>query len=286
MTSDKDFSSRDSSGTDVFSRFDAYAASLEDSSISGDVVVSSLTSRLDAEGQVGRPRQGYGRCVELVQGQRHLGFVAWGGRQDRVHVSVQGEASVGVSDLLRHRWPHRVSRADVCIDSDQDGAFERLVPELRSIAACSGLVKRQQGDWMDPHSRPGEGRTLYLGGERSAVRLRAYEKGRQLPEAGRPNWVRTELQVRPPSRRKEVFSRLTPEQMWGASAWSSQVWGLFSSHLVESVRCLVWSAPDGARAREHLLKQYGAVLRTWLGEYGDDGSAFGEMLKLELLQQV
>lgn len=262
-------------------RWDYYSGSLDDP-LDADLVVSALASALDAAPRMGTPRHGYQRCVELRQGDRQLVQVMSGGNHDTPYVQASGASSGSVARVIRANWGHRVSRVDACVDFDSSGAWDAVCGQALAVARMRGISKQQAGDWLDPHQRRGDGRTLYVGGNSSAVRARVYEKGRQLPDAGRPDWVRAEVQVRPAKAAKEMVSSLDPRGAWGASAWSGELLERLSGEAVPPARVVTYTEPDGARSYAALLRQYGRTLERLAEEYGGDWSRVGQVLRDDL----
>ena len=128
-------------------------------------------------------------------------------RAEDVHVQLTSAAAIDGVRYLRETWPgHRVSRADVALDVDEPGCFERLwrqVHELARSGAASGGRKVKTataGDWIDGE----EGRTFYAGGASSRLRVVVYEKGHEQiakdPGCGASrDWSRVEWRLRPDS---------------------------------------------------------------------------------------
>jgi len=218
---------------------------------------------------------------DLRRGEVHVARVLWGGR-NRVHVSAQGAGTPRVAEVVRDRWKHGVSRVDVCLDWDEPGVWDEVSGQLEKVSLLHGIKRSQMGDWITPHRSPGEGRTLYAGSEKSAVRVRCYEKGRQLPEAGRPDWVRAEQQTRPNSSSKVRFASLTPSEVWGAADWTADLFERLTGELVPAARVVTWHEPDGVRARAWMLRQYGKTLASMAREYDHDPARFGGALLDEL----
>lgn len=268
-------------GLDV-AKFDYYAGSL-DEPVCGDLVVSQLAGRLDAVPTPGPASRGYARCALLRRGDERVAAVRWGGRHAVPHVEASGASSGAVSDIMRATWPHRVSRVDVCVDFDAPGAWDAVSAETLRVARRLGLVKEQAGDWLDPHGRPGEGRTLYVGSRASAVRGRFYEKGRQLPDAGRPDWVRAESQVRPQKAAKRLLAMATPREVLGAAAWSGELFEALTGEGVPPMRVVQYREPDDLRALDAMYRQYGGVLLRQGELYGWE--QLGWMIRDELIER-
>lgn len=260
-------------------RFDWYAATVPESE--GDELARELAQSMDSSLAPGLPSRGYRYAQELRRGELCVGRIRWGGAQAWPHVETSGPPSVQMAAVLRCRHPHRVTRADACLDWDAPRAWEAISGEALAVARQQGLTKGQAGDWLDPHQRPGDGRTLYLGSKASAVRVRVYEKGRQLPAAGRPAWVRAEVQVRPGKAAKAAVSALSASELWGAARWSGELHERLTGDAVPAARVVVWQEPDHERAYQALLHQYGRTLRAKAAECGS-WAALGDMLGVDL----
>lgn len=200
-----------------------------------------------------------------------VGSVMWGGAHgDRSMIEVKGEHSPRVVEALRSNFPHRCTRGDACADFEAPGAFERILSACVEVKATNPRLKSEKrGDWDD---HPEDGRTYYLGSQKSPVRTRLYDKGRQ-PEyrhLGRPDWCRLEVQVRPAKEAKTEFASLGPLEFWSASTWSRDLAGrVLAEHLDPHPAGTIWRK-TGLEHRFHVLcKQYGA---TFLELYAELGS--------------
>ena len=246
-------------------RFDAYTAtSSELTPDDAKRVVMEGGSRVGVE-----PKRceamgfhGFAHRQEFVDYCGHqFAAVQWGGSHgERVMLEVKGEATGPVVALLREEWPHRCTRVDSCADFDEAGVFARLYRACRKVKKRHSVMGGKAGDWDD---FPEKGRTLYLGSTSSATRVRLYEKGKQ-PEYAhlvRPDWVRLEIQVRPKKEAKSAFAALSPEEVWGASKWTSELHAqLLGGHVDPHPAGTVYRLTDDESSFEWMCKQYGAML--------------------------
>lgn len=168
-------------------------------------------------------------------------------RDTDVHVQASSSAAITAAGYLRRAWPeHRVSRADVALDIDVHGSFDRLWREVHGLAReVRGRGRRvttsTAGDWIDNE----QGRTFYAGGVKSRLRVVVYEKGlEQLgkdPDCGASrDWTRVEWRVRPD----------TPEmKTWLATATPAQAVGLtkFGADVATALMSSEVTTPDAAR---------------------------------------
>lgn len=232
----------------------------------------------------GRGFHQFGERLAVREGGHEVFAVQWGGRHgDRVMFEVKGEHTPRAVEAFRARFPHRVTRMDACADFDESGAFERLYRACIRVKKDHRLKGSKAGDWED---FPEDGRTLYLGGQQSAVRARLYEKGKQ-PEyrhVGRPEWVRLEAQVRPVSQaQKEAFSTVTPMQAWGATGWTRALAAaVLAEHVDPHPVGTVYRRSERDESLMWMCRQYGAhlvSLRDELGSWDCVGRTIAEMLK-------
>ena len=198
-----------------------------------------------------------------------FGAVSWGGRQgDRCMIEVKGERTPGAVDALRARYWHRVTRVDACADFDQSGAFEALLAPCIEVKKAHRLKGSKMGDWDD---FPEDGRTLYLGSPKSAVRVRLYEKGKQ-PEyrhLQRENWARIEVQARPAKEHKAEFAALSPSDVWGASTWTRELAArVLAQHIDPHPAGTTYRLTERDRALEWMCKQYGPHLLSLAQDLG------------------
>lgn len=191
--------------------------------------------------------------------------VYYGDGQD-VHVVGTSSAAPHVAAVLRAEYPdHTVSRADVAYDLDSSGAFEKCWKTAHMLARSRTtgrpLTTSTVGDWLDGVL----GRTLYVGGPSSAVRVRVYEKGLE-QRSKHPDrefsadWVRVEWQIRPQSSGKKRAATLGPAEL---AAWTP-----FGADLLASIAALELAPTAPARTPSTdpeywMARQYSAILREW-----------------------
>lgn len=230
-----------------------------------EAVLHHLRQGLDlAEVVPAKAMHGYHCGAQVVRGDAVLARVWWGGNPG-VHVQATGARAGEVVTVLRERWPdHSVTRADVCMDWRQVGLFDELAGGLLAYAKRAGIAINQQGDWAR-----GQARTLYLGAPSSAVRLVLYEKGYEVGAGAPLDWVRLEVRVRPGRHARERVARWRPADAWGSCRWLCEAleglgWSALARHSVGTV----WRPADVARARFALVRQYGAILDSWIEEAG------------------
>lgn len=258
--------------TPVSVRWDWYGASVVER---GEHVVELLRAGLGADDVRlhEKARQGYAIRWELRRNDHRVAEVLAGGQNPGCYVLGTGEDAQEVADVLRGQGAvaggslvHGVSRADVAVDVDQPGAWDRLTTAARALALRSGL---QMQLWQDPE-REEEGRTLYVGSRKSRAFVRIYEKGKQVGDDSRPDWVRFELEVKPGDRTgKRELAELSPLAALGASRWVREfVHEQFKEMTVGAALTRSRTVGDTERARAALLAQWSGVLLEWADEVG------------------
>jgi hypothetical protein len=241
------------------------------------VLAAFVTALADEKPVPARPANGYGHAWELRHSGRRCALVSGGGQHEFPHVVGTGQDAPAVARLARS-FPHRVSRVDVCVDTEDPGAYETLRVGLLHSARASGTTAREITSPLDPTA----GRTLYAGSPASEHMARLYEKGKQLASEERPDWVRYELQLKPQKGRKDWAGGASPLDLLGAARWSR----LFAAeHLgldpaKPPVRPARVSDLDGALAA--CAGQYGGRLLELLALHRGDLESFA----LDLLGRI
>jgi len=235
------------------------------------------TALADERPVLTKPSNGYGHAWELRREGRRCALVSGGGQHDFPHVVGTGDDAPAVARLARS-LPHRVSRVDVCVDTEVTGAYETLRTGLLTIARATGTKAREINHPLDPTA----GRTLYAGSPASEHMARLYEKGKQLVSEERPGWVRYELQLKPQKGRKEWASTASPLDLLGAAQWSRR---FAAEHLGldparPPIRGRRVSDLDGAL--DACASQYGGRLLELLALHGGDVDAWA----LDLLDRI
>lgn len=249
-------------------RFDWYAATVE--TAPETLLELAATSLGDEAPQLVKGQNGYAHGWEIRRAGSRAAVVYGGGVHDRPHIVGTGQDAESVAGLLRRRHgrvPHQVARADVCVDTDTPGAYVELRGQLLERLGSA------RGHELVPHD-PDDGATTYVGRYSSEVMGRLYEKGKQLPRADRPDWVRFELQLRPQKARKHWAATATPVDLLGAARWSRR--------FAEEVLALAAARPPARSERvsdldgaiETMTRQYGARILELLDVHGGDPATF------------
>lgn len=254
-------------------RFDYYTAGID---AGADRVIESLSGVYQmADLLPDRPQNGYERACKLVTGDLTHARIQWGGPTvgTRVWASAGGTEAPAFAGAVRRSFPdHALLRADVAIDYCEPGAWESLSTLALEVADRFQLKVKHLGDFH----REKDGRTLYIGSRQSPVMKRLYEKGKQT--GGDPDHVRCELELKPKNAAaRAAYASASPEQMWGASRWTSYVLRVLQGNDAPMLAPpgTVRHKSDDERALEFMAKQYGKILRKKLEALGGDVEAFG-----------
>jgi hypothetical protein len=202
-------------------RFDAYAGTVWDAKFHD--VAQMIAFGAHCRVEHGKPRGRYNEVLEVRDGAEAIGWVG----EDRVsgapYFEFKGVRTPDAAAALRKHWDgaHQVSRADVCDDYNEPGAYPRLVK----------LVDEFKGD-PRVHSesitpRDGDrGETIYWGSRQARTMVRCYEKGKQKENLhlAKPHWARIELQTRPgKALEKRAAALMAPLSFWGFGRWTQNV---------------------------------------------------------------
>ena len=176
---------------------------------------------------------------------------------------------------------------DAAEDFDGEGTWERLYGVCLALADERGLKIDQAGDWH----RGIAGRTFYVGGRKSAVFARLYEKGKQLRglalDGGADisaDLVRLEVQVRPDGPARMVAAAGAPEEAFGYADWSRELLGRVLGLDVDRVHIRERRESDDARAIEWLVRQYGEHLERLAERRGGWAAAGEELCRVKSVQ--
>lgn len=233
-----------------------------------------------------KPLYGYEKACSIrsgIQGDsldrpKTVAKVLWGGRFLDPHVISSGGWADVVAGRLRERFPsHKVTRMDSRLDVNHPGAWDFLSGIAHEVAESCKVQINYVGDFVQLE----RGRTIYLGSMKSQFFIRIYEKGKQLGDASRPDWVRAELVVRPVKDQKARFARVSSADAWGTSVWVHE----FAQRLAIVPPSLetesLYKAPDLERSVLAMVTQYGKTLgqlRECLGGWESCGKYLDEAI--------
>jgi len=205
-----------------------------------------------------------------------LGRVYFGGREDVHVVSTSSAADQARRAVVRRDGAARTSRVDTRVDT--------LVPfeDLRGV--CEGVAGMKARLTYMESRQGGEstGRTLYVGAPSSAVRVRVYEKWLAAPGQYVEGTNRVEVQLRPPSRAKEMVSGWAPAETFCASQLTRRLAGELGTDVahpgsLQKSR----GTPDLEETMRAMRDQYGPGVKRWLTYSGGDVGKVFEYLMIE-----
>lgn len=261
-------------------RFDWYEPTLL--GVRPDAVVDFVKELLgECKEERIRPKRGYERAVKLEREDEVSAQVWWAGRNIHPHCVFTSEFADQAAHAVRSEWPlHQVSRADVCEDIDAGPqTWDVLSSKLLKSADEHGVAVRHVGDFH----RAAEGRSLYEGAVSSEIRVRLYEKGKEVQARypleyrgilKRAGWTdtlcRLEFQCRPSSKSGKLrLASLQAQECVGFAAWSRGLWaavgGADMPRLPKNDR---WKPNDDDRVFYAMLRQYGRLLRSLRAQLG------------------
>lgn len=255
-------------------KFDWYAATLPEAP---EAVIGAALHAFDlASVRPGKPLHGYTDAAEVHRGDTVLLRCLWGGHNGPdTHAWASGTHAPEWAELAREEWQgHRVTRVDVAADFCAPEVWPILYRAATQLADKYGLKTQLVGDYLGEK----DGRTMYLGAPSSPVRVRLYEKGKQV--RGDPNWVRAEVVVKPKNKEARVqASRMAPNAVWGAAAWTAEYAEQLGGPVARWKAGTVWQPEDDDRAYKALLRQYGPLLTRLAGS---DWEGLGKRLREDI----
>ena len=270
--------------TAIEHQFDWYQASVP---VHHQAIIGELLAQLPegTKQATGNGFNSYKQRVDLHTDEGEvLATVMFGGVNPHPNVKASGDSAAYVAGVLRRVFPdHRVSRLDVAIDMRGDGLFDEVV----RLMSGTGRDHRLKGEKIIPDDLD-DGSTYYLGSRASPLRVRCYEKGKQLFKfTGDPvwrlffDWTRLELQVRPEKSFKGAAATMEPEAFWGCAAWTRDLAAGALAMNPEPVTMKPTRIADHERAMRALTAQYGATILRQVSKLGS-WEAFAEDLQRRL----
>jgi hypothetical protein len=205
----------------------------------------------------------YDRGVNLTMGGDQLLHVCWGGNGGGIHFVATGRVSQKVYEWIsgsEYAGRYAVTRADVRCDMTDPSAWEYMRKICVRLAREYRISTSTQGDWLEGKA----GRTLYIGSKTSSVRVRLYEKG--IKEKSNPDWVRFEVQIRPPKKADKVrASGYSPADFIGTSRWAWDMYCTIHNEkkgMPEMEKRDVWTQDKKSVEYRiaNMVKQYGKAL--------------------------
>ena len=239
------------------SNFDYYAASIP---AKPEAVDRAITAAFpDADRSRGKGKNGYTDMTIWSTGKETNAKLLHGGNRDAwPHAWASGDRAPRFAEMVRQQFPvHRVTRADIAEDFDDPTAFDKLTNAGCRVADRLGIKVTHVGDYH----RAQAGRTMNFGSRKTGSVIRVYEKGKQLPLAGRPDWTRCELEAHPVDNQRLASAIIEPDAFYGLRAWTQAA----AEELLdlEIVRLLQTppTPTDDERSYAWMLKQYRGMLK-------------------------
>lgn len=248
-------------------RFDAYTATTRAAKATDAL---NLCLMVGDRIKQGKGFHGFGERFSITapDGQEAAAISSGGTHGDRIMIEVKGSRTPDVVEKIRAQYEHRCTRVDSCYDFDEPGVFEKILEPCIEVKKAFRIKGGKAGDWDD---FPEDGRTLYLGASKSAVRTRLYDKGRQ-PEylhLNRPNWARLEIQVRPVKQAKDTFAKAAPSEVWGASRWTREIAArVLAAKVAPLAAGTTYRLTEQERRLRFLCKQYGSTIMQLAADLG------------------
>lgn len=194
-----------------------------------------------------------------------------------------GDTCQPIVEEVRSLLPgHRVSRVDVAVDYDYEGAFRHLEGIALNVALHHKPEPLSTSVGGDHYQL--KGRTSYFGSRTSTHFVRVYEKGYEQRSRGiNPNasltWSRCEMEIKPSKKgdARETASKLSPDELAHSSGWTSEIATALGASVVQSVRLTTQRINSHfISTMHHMAKQYGPSIRRAIRE--------GEVTSKEMMQ--
>lgn len=268
-------------GTKIDHQFDWYQATVP---AHHELLCSQLLAAMGegAERVSGKGMWSYKHSSALMLDDEVAARVLHGGVNPHPNVVATGDHGSALAAVLRTVFPdHRVSRADVCIDMRGDGLFD----DISSLMGKCGRKHRLKGEKIIPDDLD-DGSTYYLGSRSSPLRVRCYEKGKQLYKLTGDviwrdffDWTRLELQVRPEKDFKSTAAKLSPEEFWGCAEWTRELSAGALGLDAETISMKPARISDHERAMRALSHQYGATILRQIQKLGTPEDFLADILR-------
>lgn len=293
-------------------KFDWYQSTIE----AEPMVVLETLKKL---GHEVRANDGIAKAYRYHQGfQVHhnqrgvVATVLMGGNGKNPHAWASSDEAPAFAELVRNEWQgrHLVTRVDAAEDFIEAGAYDRLRKVCKKVAKEHRLKFSQRVDELNPMA----GRTQYIGSNTSDYLGRLYEKGYEvigkIPEIAcgkfKPedvssiqneatgemvnpaDWVRLEVQARPPEAARRLAAIASPEQIWTFTEWTSTLAKEALALDLERYFIRTRKISNDEQALRWMCRQYAQVLQRLKGDLGDwdcVGREIGELIQQELAKQ-
>jgi hypothetical protein len=214
-------------GTAAHARFDWYQGSLD--AFPFDIAAACMTMPGAHELERGDGFNRYPHALRAKDAKGNiLATILHGGTNGSPNVLASGPSSPDLARALASAFGRtgalagdapkalRITRADSCVDLRQ--SYQDIISDLRRLVRSCGMSGQSI-----TNDDPDKGCTYYVGSTKAAVRIRVYEKGKELLAKGEPlgdyslDTVRFEIQLRPNGPMREQMAHMTAAELWGAT---------------------------------------------------------------------
>lgn len=282
-------------------KFDWYQATIDEDSKSVVSMLLKSGDNLEPCDSLAK-KMAFGSGVHVLREGLTISTVLWGGHNKVTHAWASSDNTPKFVDVVRNEWPdnHTVSRMDSC--QDFGGSFEDMRQECLKVAKKHYIRFPQYIDELDDEA----GRTQYMGSAKSAIRVRCYEKGKEvwnktrhyrnmaIPEAtiiledtgeivDFKEWNRLECQVRPKGEEARIkAAHCTPEDAWSFTTWTHELAKEVLNLHLPRIHVNQHKMTDDERALYFMVKQYGKVISrtaSKLGGFSEFGLHLQDLIK-------
>lgn len=226
---------------------------------------------------VGKGFRGYtnsSRVHYRSQGVQRYWTLAQNDDHSRMKPSIDGSSYSGADlrgFLVGSEIPHETTRIDIA--TDFRGCFDSIADEVVEFGKANGLGLDRVGDWVYGEN----GRTQYIGSFKSATYGRLYEKGKELQSKGfkraEDDYLRLEICLRPKKMKNgqkiaQFVASASLEDALSTSKWATELFNMLFGMKLAPIRNEYLKNTDLDLALEHMIAQYGKLLRQKSYELG------------------
>jgi len=282
--------------------FDWYQATIDaPAQVILDAAMASLDGAHEVE-HIDRGGSGY-KASAAIRDRRGdmMAFMLHGSKSAAPNLRGSSHHAEPIASFIREHYPvHAVSRVDVAEDMTAPDLFESLKTVMQRISTAHGL---ESGLSIIPDTAE-RGSTYYVGSDKSATRVRLYQKDFERASKGEialaeadPDLTRLEIQCRPQKKAKRMFATKTTEEAWGASKWTQHLASVVLKLDVERLNLRPREESDLERTTAQIVHQYRkhAIKHGTVISRMEDGlvmpsardaiEAFAERLKTDMLRE-
>lgn len=242
--------------------------------------VVALAQQLGCQVESEKSLNGYQQGFKLQRGEELIcqAFTGGTGGAEGSSQFIAASTASEVYPALQERFPgHSVSRLDAAEDFCGNGTWSRLEGMLTAVAAKHRVSMSPFGEG---HTRPDgsrdatKGRSWYFGSKASTFRIVLYEKGLEQIAKGvpaDPTWCRLEVRVRPSSKAKSLFGKVTlvPFDLFGMSRWGSEIGQMMQGPDLTLYQIgSVWKPSEQDKVALKIVRMFDRGLDYLLEQYG------------------